>query len=70
MAWIGLALEVKRWHDRDKSWLWIFIAFIPLVGPFWAFIECGFLDGTDGPNRFGPSPKAGGAPDLSAYGIV
>ena len=56
-AWSGLAVTVKRWHDRDKSGLWLFIAFLPLVGPFWALIECGFLDGTPGPNRFGPSPK-------------
>jgi uncharacterized membrane protein YhaH (DUF805 family) len=56
-VWVGLALQVKRWHDRDKGWPWIFISFIPLVGPFWALIECGFLDGTLGPNRFGPSPK-------------
>jgi uncharacterized membrane protein YhaH (DUF805 family) len=72
MAWIGLALEVKRWHDRDRSWLWVFIALISIIGPLWALIECGFLDGTPGPNRFGPSPKGavgGGAVDLSAYGI-
>ncbi len=23
----------------------------------WTFIECGCMDGTKGPNRFGPSPK-------------
>jgi uncharacterized membrane protein YhaH (DUF805 family) len=23
----------------------------------WVLVECGFLDGTPGPNRFGPSPK-------------
>ncbi len=56
-AWTGLALQIKRWHDRDKSWVWIFISFIPLVGAIWALVECGFLDGTPGPNRFGPSPK-------------
>jgi uncharacterized membrane protein YhaH (DUF805 family) len=55
--WTGLALQVKRWHDRDKSWVWIFISFIPLVGAIWALVECGFLDGTPGPNKFGPSPK-------------
>ncbi len=55
--WIGLALQIKRWHDRDKSGVWVLIAFIPFVGPIWALIECGFLDGTEGPNRFGPSPK-------------
>ena len=55
--WIGLAVQIKRWHDRDKSGVWVLIAFIPFVGPIWSLIECGFLDGTEGPNRFGPSPK-------------
>jgi uncharacterized membrane protein YhaH (DUF805 family) len=55
--WISIALQIKRWHDRDKSGVWVFIGLIPLVGPIWALIECGFMDGTMGPNRFGPSPK-------------
>ncbi|MFI4935591.1 MAG: DUF805 domain-containing protein [Caulobacterales bacterium] len=55
--WVGLAVQVKRWHDRDKSWPWVFIEFIPLVGPLWVFVELGCLDGTPGDNRFGPSPK-------------
>ena len=20
-VWTGLALQIKRWHDRDKSWV-------------------------------------------------
>ena len=55
--WISLALQIKRWHDRDKSGVWVFINFIPFVGAVWTLIECGFMDGTMGPNRFGPSPK-------------
>jgi uncharacterized membrane protein YhaH (DUF805 family) len=55
--WTSLALQIKRWHDRDKSWVWIFISFIPLVGAIWTLIEVGFLDGTPGPNKYGPSPK-------------
>ena len=55
--WAGLALQIKRWHDRDKSWTWIFIAFVPFIGAIWALVECGFLDGTPGPNKYGPSPK-------------
>ena len=62
--WIGLALQVKRWHDRDKPWPWVLINLIPIIGPLWVLVECGFLDGTPGPNRFGPSPKGltGSAP--------
>ena len=54
--WISLAVQVKRWHDRDKSGWWFFISFVPLVGPFIAFVETGCLRGTVGPNRFGDDP--------------
>src|SRR5580698_2870817 len=57
LLWPALALQVKRWHDRDKSGWWVLIAFVPLIGALWILIECGFLDGTQGPNKFGPSPK-------------
>jgi uncharacterized membrane protein YhaH (DUF805 family) len=63
LFWIGLAIQVKRWHDRDKSGVWVLIGFIPMIGPIWALVECGFLDGTQGPNRYGPSPKGLGGPE-------
>ena len=56
MIWIGLALGVKRWHDRGKSGWWVLIALIPIVGGIWTFVECGCLRGTVGPNQFGPDP--------------
>ncbi|HVZ29108.1 MAG TPA: DUF805 domain-containing protein [Asticcacaulis sp.] len=55
--WIGINLQIKRWHDRDKSGWWALICLIPIIGGLWVLIECGFLDGTQGPNKFGPSPK-------------
>ncbi len=63
--WIGACLGAKRWHDRDKSgWMYL-ILLIPIVGPIWTFVECGCLDGTKGPNKYGPSPKGiGAAPDV------
>jgi uncharacterized membrane protein YhaH (DUF805 family) len=64
--WTGVALQIKRWHDRDKSWVWIFISFIPLVGAIWVLVECGFLDGTPGPNKYGPSPKGVQGPATAA----
>ena len=54
--WIGLAVAAKRWHDRNKSAWWILIAFVPVVGALWYLIECGFLKGTTGPNKFGSDP--------------
>ncbi len=51
---VGLFAQIKRWHDRNKSGWWVLINFVPCIGGFWSLIECGFLKGTDGPNRFGP----------------
>lgn len=51
--WIGLAILVKRWHDRDKSGFMVFILLIPVIGFLWTLIEVGFLPGTVGPNRYG-----------------
>ncbi len=54
--WPGLAISIKRWHDRGKSGWWVLIGFIPLIGFWWVLIECGFLKGDDGPNEYGPDP--------------
>jgi len=56
LIWSSLAVTIKRWHDRDKSWVWIFITFIPVIGGIWAFIENGCLRGTQGPNTYGEDP--------------
>ena len=57
VLWPGVATQVKRWHDRDKSGWWYLISFVPIIGSLWAFIETGFLPGTEGDNRYGPDPK-------------
>lgn len=51
--WIALAINVKRFHDRDKSGWWVLIGLVPVIGGLWILIECGFLAGTAGTNRFG-----------------
>ncbi len=59
--WPGLAIYAKRWHDRNKSGWWTLIGFVPLIGALWMLIECGFLRGTAGSNRFGADPLSGAA---------
>lgn len=54
--WMGLAILVKRWHDRGKSGAMALISLIPVVGPIWTFVECGCLRGTEGPNQYGGDP--------------
>ncbi|WP_426043436.1 DUF805 domain-containing protein [Caulobacter sp. DWR3-1-2] len=63
--WIGIALALKRCHDRNKGGGWVvFFWLVPVVGWIWGFIELGFLDGTQGRNRYGKSPKGiGGETD-------
>ena len=50
------AIGVKRFHDRDKSGWWVLITLIPVIGALWYLVECGFLEGTDGDNKYGPNP--------------
>lgn len=54
-----IAVQVRRFHDQDKSGWFILLGFIPYVGGIILFVfMC--LDGTPGPNRFGPDPKGRG----------
>ena len=58
LIWPGLAVSAKRWHDRGKSGWWNLVWLIPFIGWLWVIVECGFLPGDEGPNRFGDSPTA------------
>ena len=62
LLWPRLAIGVKRCHDRNKTGLWLLLALIPILGWIWLLIDLGFLDGTPGPNQYGPSPKGLGVP--------
>jgi len=55
----SLAVTVRRLHDTDRSGWWYLIAFLPLIGGLIIFIFS-VLDGTPGPNKFGPDPKGRG----------
>ena len=54
----GVALHVKRCHDRGKSGWWCLLLVIPLVGLIWAIVDLGILEGDRGPNDYGPDPLA------------
>lgn len=54
----SLAVQVRRFHDQDKSGWFILMGFIPAAGGLIVLIfMC--LPGTRGANRFGPDPIAG-----------
>lgn len=52
----SLAAGIRRLHDTDKDWYYIFVALVPFIG---GLILLFFMlsEGTAGPNRFGPNPK-------------
>lgn len=51
----GLAVNVRRLHDLDKSGWWYFIILVPLVG-FILLLVWSATRGTAGTNRFGQEP--------------
>lgn len=52
----SIAVQIRRWHDINKSGWFVLLNLIPYVGWFIALIFMCF-DGTKGPNRFGDDPK-------------
>ncbi len=54
--WPSLAGTAKRLHDRGRSGWFMLIVLVPLIGVIWLIVECGFLRGDTGLNRFGRSP--------------
>lgn len=58
----GIAVQVRRFHDQDKSGWFVLLGLIPFVGGLVVLVFM-LLEGTKGPNRFGPDPKdmSGGA---------
>lgn len=60
----SIAVAIRRLHDTDRSGWWILIGLIPLIGAI-VLIVFYCTDGTRGPNRFGPDPKADTAADLA-----
>jgi len=62
----GLAVTIRRLHDTDRSGWNILLGAIPLVGAFLLlFFYC--TEGTSGPNRFGPDPKASEGAGAAAF---
>ena len=52
----AIAVQVRRFHDQDKSGWFVLLNFIPYIGGLVVLVfMC--LEGTRGPNRFGADPK-------------
>jgi nitrate/nitrite transporter NarK len=52
-AWVAIALQIKRWHDLEKTgWLAV-LNLVPGLGTLIALAILGFRKGEVGPNKFG-----------------
>lgn len=61
----AIAVQVRRFHDQDRSGWMVLLGFIPYIGGLILLVfMC--LEGTRGPNRFGPDPKDPGHQDVFA----
>jgi len=69
-TWIGLAIQVKRWHDIGRSGWMALIGFIPIVGPLIALVYLGFFRSTTGPNEFGDVSRSNPLLDRSSDTIT
>jgi uncharacterized membrane protein YhaH (DUF805 family) len=57
----SIAVQVRRFHDQDKSGWFVLLNFVPYIGSLIVLVfMC--LEGTRGPNRYGPDPKEGDTP--------
>ena len=52
----SIAVQVRRFHDQDKSGWFVLLNLIPYIGGLIVLVMM-CLDGTRGPNRFGADPK-------------
>jgi len=53
--WVAVAVQIRRWHDLEKSALWALVAFVP-PATFYAIYQLGFVAGKPGPNKYGNDP--------------
>ena len=54
----SIAVQVRRFHDQDKSGWFVLINFLPYIGGLIVLVFM-LLEGTRGPNKYGPDPKEG-----------
>ncbi len=59
----GLAVSVRRLHDTGRSGGWVFLQLIPYLGALVLLVFM-VMDGDQGSNQYGPSPKAPAPVDL------
>lgn len=51
----AIAVQVRRFHDQDKSGWFVLLNFIPFIGGLIVLVMM-CMEGTPGPNQYGPDP--------------
>ena len=59
VSWIAIALQLKRWHDLEKTGWLVLINLVPVVGTVISLIVLGFFKGSAGSNKFGNEGRPG-----------
>jgi solute:Na+ symporter, SSS family len=54
-TWLGIAMQVRRWHDLNRSGWLVLLNFTLVFTPI-ALIILGCIRGTQGPNQYGSDP--------------
>jgi uncharacterized membrane protein YhaH (DUF805 family) len=52
-----VSLMVRRFHDFDWSGWWLLFLLVPVLGIVSEIAALVWVEGTPGPNRFGPIPR-------------
>jgi nitrate/nitrite transporter NarK len=63
MAWVCVALQIKRWHDLGKTGWLVLVNLVPAVGTLISLVVLGFFKGSSNSNKFGDK----GSPGLLGY---
>jgi uncharacterized membrane protein YhaH (DUF805 family) len=53
----SLAVQVRRFHDQNRSGWWVLLGFVPYIGSLVVLVFM-LIEGTKGPNDYGPDPKS------------
>jgi uncharacterized membrane protein YhaH (DUF805 family) len=53
LTYIGIAVQVKRWHDTDRSGWWVLVNLVPIIGNIYALAVCGFIPSNLDYNQYG-----------------
>ena len=66
LFWSLISTATKRLHDSDKSGNWLWLIFVPALGPLFLIFQLGIKKGNKTVNRFGTVP--GSAADYFTNG--